>query len=85
MCNDLIYTIYCDKFIFIFTVQYLNVIYVQKLNNMKNNQDYLNILRKIKSKPDSTQRELAQELGFSLGKLNYFIKKNEIIYSYWIT
>ena len=41
---------------------------------MKNNQDYLNILRKIKSKPDSTQRELAQELGFSLGKLNYCIK-----------
>jgi len=35
------------------------------------NQDYLNLLRKIKSKPDSTQRELAGELGISLGKLNY--------------
>ena len=38
---------------------------------MENNQDYLNLLRKIKNKPDSSQRELAEELGFSLGKLNY--------------
>jgi len=38
---------------------------------MKDNQDYLNLLRKIKNKPESTQRELAEELGFSLGKLNY--------------
>jgi EPS-associated MarR family transcriptional regulator len=38
---------------------------------MKDNQDYLNLLRKIKSKPESSQRELAEELGFSLGKLNY--------------
>ena len=38
---------------------------------MKHNQDHFNVLRKIKSKPQSTQRELANELGFSLGKLNY--------------
>ena len=41
---------------------------------MENNQDHLNVLRKIQSKPNSTQRELAKELGFSLGKLNYCIK-----------
>jgi|TARA_Y100000294_G_scaffold170843_1_gene183573 EPS-associated MarR family transcriptional regulator len=41
---------------------------------MKNNQDYLNLLRKIKSKPESSQRELAEELDFSLGKLNYCLK-----------
>ena len=41
---------------------------------MKNNQDYLNLLRKIKKKPESSQRELAEELGFSLGKLNYCLK-----------
>ena len=41
---------------------------------MENNQDYLNLLRKIKDKPQSSQRELAGELGFSLGKLNYCIK-----------
>ena len=40
---------------------------------MKNNQDYLNLLRKIKSNPKSSQRELADELGFSLGKLNYIL------------
>ena len=41
---------------------------------MKNKQDYLNLLRKIKNKPESSQRELAEELGFSLGKLNYCLK-----------
>ena len=41
---------------------------------MDNNQDYLNILRKIKAKPKSTQRQLAKHLGFSLGKLNYCLQ-----------
>ncbi len=41
---------------------------------MQDNQDHFNVLRKITSKPKSTQRELAQELGFSLGKLNYCLK-----------
>ena len=40
---------------------------------MEKNQDYLNLLRKIKNKPKSSQRELAEELGFSLGKLNYIL------------
>ena len=31
-------------------------------------------LRKINKKPKATQRELAEELGFSLGKLNYCLK-----------
>ena len=41
---------------------------------MDENQDYLNLLRKIKNKPESSQRELANELDFSLGKLNYCLK-----------
>ena len=41
---------------------------------MNENQDHFNVLRKINSKPKSTQRELANELGFSLGKLNYCLK-----------
>ena len=41
---------------------------------MKNNQDHFEVLRKIQQVPDSSQRELAQELGFSLGKLNYCLK-----------
>ena len=40
---------------------------------MKNNQDHLNLLRKIKNNPKYSQRELADELGFSLGKLNYIL------------
>ena len=38
---------------------------------MEDNQDPFDVLRKINSKPKSSQRELARELGFSLGKLNY--------------
>ena len=41
---------------------------------MEKNQDNLNILRKIKAKPVTSQRQLAEELGFSLGKLNYCLK-----------
>ena len=41
---------------------------------MKNNQDHFEVLRKLEKKPGSTQRELAEELGFSLGKLNYCVK-----------
>ena len=40
----------------------------------KSNEDQFAVLRKIKNKPKSTQRELAQDLGFSLGKLNYCLK-----------
>lgn len=41
---------------------------------MKNSQDHFNILRRINKKPNSSQREIAEELGFSLGKLNYCLK-----------
>lgn len=41
---------------------------------MKDNQDHFEILRKISKKPDVSQRKLAQELGFSLGKLNYCLR-----------
>ena len=41
---------------------------------MKSSQDQLNVLRKIEKNPQYSQRELAQELGFSLGKLNYCLK-----------
>ena len=36
---------------------------------------YLDILRKLQKKPQLSQRELAKELGFSLGKLNYCLKE----------
>ncbi len=41
---------------------------------MNDDQDQFNVLRKIQSKPEYTQRELAKDLGFSLGKLNYCLK-----------
>ena len=37
-------------------------------------QDNFEVLRKINKRPNTSQRELAQELGFSLGKLNYCLK-----------
>ena len=41
---------------------------------MSNDQDNLNVLRAIHKKPESSQREMAKHLGFSLGKLNYCLK-----------
>jgi|TARA_B110000495_G_C22999442_1_gene589622 EPS-associated MarR family transcriptional regulator len=41
---------------------------------MNNNQDHFEVLRKINNSDKATQRKLANELGFSLGKLNYCIK-----------
>ena len=41
---------------------------------MKNEQDQFEVLRKIRETPESSQRELAEKLGFSLGKLNYCLK-----------
>ncbi len=56
----------------------MNTFQVHILNTMENNQDYFNILRKIKDKPNSSQRKLASELGFSLGKLNYCLNALKI-------
>ena len=44
------------------------------MNTMKNDQDQFEVLRKIQKKPKTSQRELANELGFSLGKLNYCLR-----------
>ena len=40
----------------------------------KNTEDQFEVLRKINTNPKATQRELAKDLGFSLGKLNYCLK-----------
>ena len=44
---------------------------------MKKNleQDNFELLRKIHNKPEFSQRQLAESLGFSLGKLNYCLKE----------
>tara|TARA_B100001564_G_C20394217_1_gene558174 strand:- start:63 stop:371 length:309 start_codon:yes stop_codon:yes gene_type:complete len=68
---------------------------------MEKNQDHLDLLRKISKKPKVSQRTLANELGFSLGKLNYCLNalkkkglvkiknfknnKNKIYYIYILT
>ncbi len=41
---------------------------------MNEKKDYFEVLRKINKKPNYSQRKLAKELGFSLGKLNYCLK-----------
>jgi len=37
-------------------------------------QDNFEVLRKIHKNPKTSQRKMAEELGFSLGKLNYCLK-----------
>ena len=41
---------------------------------MKKNIDHFNVLRKIQKNPKFTQRELADTLNISLGKINYCLK-----------
>ena len=41
---------------------------------MKEQKDLFEVLRKLNSKPEYSQRDLAGDLGFSLGKLNYCLK-----------
>ena len=42
---------------------------------MKFDQDYFDIIRKVSKKPNTNQRQLAKDLGFSLGKLNYCLNE----------
>ena len=41
---------------------------------MRDNKDYLDILRNINNSKETNQRQLASKVGFSLGKLNYCLK-----------
>lgn len=63
------------------TALQIKTIFVHNLNTMKDkhkspeeNPDHFDVLRKIDNMPGVSQRKLASELGFSLGKLNYCVK-----------
>ncbi len=43
------------------------------MKSFKNNDEF-EVLRQINKHPKASQRELAKDLGFSLGKLNYCLK-----------
>ena len=49
---------------------------------MNNKDIHLDLLRKLEAKPEYTQRQLSQEMGVSLGKINYCMKK--LIEKGWI-
>lgn len=53
----------------------MNIILRSKVEQMNDKEKYFNVLRKIGKNTDLTQRELAEELGYSLGKLNYCLKE----------
>ena len=55
----------------------MNAIYVQLFEHMKNNLDEFNVLRKNTKQARVNPKELAKDLGFSLGKLNYCL--NDIV------
>ena len=42
---------------------------------MNKDQVHFDLLRKFEANPEYTQRELSKEMGISLGKVNYCIKK----------
>ena len=45
-----------------------------KIEHMDNNSDQFEVMRKIQNSSNSSQREMAEDLGFSLGKLNYCLR-----------
>ena len=47
---------------------------MNKKDTVKNHEVSLDILRTVHKNPNSSQRDLAQNLGISLGKLNYCLK-----------
>ena len=49
---------------------------------MNNKDIHLDLLRKLEANPEYTQRELSREMGVSLGKVNYCMKK--LIEKGWI-
>ena len=49
---------------------------------MNKNDIHLDLLRKLEVNPEYTQRELSKEMGVSLGKINYCMKK--LIEKGWI-
>ena len=60
---------------YIFTFLYNICTNVQIMNKFENNQVYLNILRSLdNNKYHLSQREISQDLGISLGKVNYCLK-----------
>lgn len=44
------------------------------IEQMDDKEKYFNVLRKIDNRKEVTQRELAKEVGYSLGKMNYCLK-----------
>ena len=44
------------------------------MNKNREDQDHFDVMRKIQKQPQTSQRDLAAQLGFSLGKLNYCLK-----------
>lgn len=44
------------------------------LNNKKINEDDLKVLHLVHRNPEISQRDIAEQMGFSLGKVNYCIK-----------
>jgi len=48
--------------------------YIRFIMKDSKTKDTFEVLRKVYRNPKASQRQLAQELGFSLGKLNYCLK-----------
>ena len=51
-----------------------NIVQLMNIMSKIDIENKFKVLRGIKNNPNSSQRKLAEELGFSLGKLNYCLK-----------
>ena len=53
----------------------INVQIMNDKKTSKESEDHLSILRSFHNNPEASQRELANNLDVSLGKLNYLVKE----------
>ena len=65
-----------ERYFQVRAVAYLIFYYQLFFQHLMNQKDIrLDLLRRLEINPEYTQRELSQEMGVSLGKVNYCMKK----------
>ena len=56
-------------------VAFQKILSSQHSDMINRDEIHFDLLRRLEQNPDCTQRELANEMGISLGKVNYCLKK----------
>lgn len=69
-----LYNFIKDYKVFLIDCSIIELYNCSKIEHMKTDPNQFEVLRILHKNPEASQRKLAKELGFSLGKLNYCLK-----------